>query len=97
MLFENLLKRLREPEKVLGLEVNPSLFPIPEMKQRLKDRAPLIDRVMAGPKIMLIGDEDGLRRLAQSCSSPPLAGRLQRFATDGKRAASVWGRKSAAV
>ena len=35
------------------------------MKQRLKDQDPFIDRVMADPKIMLIGNEDGLRRLAQ--------------------------------
>ena len=65
MPLENLLKRLREPEKVLGREINSSLFSISEMKQRLKDRDPFIDRVMAEPKIMLIGDEDGLRRLAQ--------------------------------
>jgi len=63
--LENLLKQLREPEKALGREINPSLFPISEMKQRLKDRDPFIDRVMDEPKIMLIGDEDGLRRLAQ--------------------------------
>jgi predicted nucleotidyltransferase len=63
--LENLLKRLREPEKTLGREINPSLFPISEMKQRLKDRDPFIDRIMAEPKIMLIGEEDGLRRLAQ--------------------------------
>jgi predicted nucleotidyltransferase len=63
--LENLLKRLREPEKALGREINPSLFPISEMKQRLKDRDPFIDRVMTEPIIMLIGDEDGLRRLAQ--------------------------------
>ena len=65
MPLENLLKRLREPEKVLGREINPSLFSISEIKQRLKDRDPFIDRVMDEPKIMLIGDEDALRRLAQ--------------------------------
>ena len=65
MPLEDLLKQLREPEKALGREINPSLFPISEMKQRLKDRDPFIDRVMDEPKIMLIGDEDGLRRLAQ--------------------------------
>jgi predicted nucleotidyltransferase len=63
--LENLLKRLREPEKQLGREINPSLFSLLEMKQRLKDGDPFIDRVMAESKIMLIGDEDGLRRLAQ--------------------------------
>jgi len=63
--LEDLLKRLRDPEKALGREINPSLFPVSEIKQRLKDRDPFIDRVMAEPKIMLIGDEDGLQRLAQ--------------------------------
>ena len=63
--LENLLKRLREPEKVLGREINPSLFPSSEMKQRMKAHDPFLDRVMDEPKIMLIGDEDGLRGLAQ--------------------------------
>jgi len=63
--LENLLKRLREPEKALGREINSSLFSCSEMKQRLKDRDPFIDQVMDEPKIMLIGDDDGLRRLAQ--------------------------------
>jgi len=65
MPLENLLKLLREPEKSLGRDINPSLFPISEIKQRIKDRDPFISRVMAEPKIMLIGDEDELRRLAQ--------------------------------
>jgi len=65
MPLENLLKRLREPEKLLGRDINPSLFHISEMKQRMKDQDPFIGRVMAEPKIMLIGNEDELRRLAQ--------------------------------
>lgn len=65
MPLENLLKRLREPENLLGREINPSLFQISEMKQRMKDQDPFIGRVMTEPKIMLIGNEDELRRLAQ--------------------------------
>lgn len=64
MLLENLLKRLRESEKLLGRDINPSLFQISEMKQRMKDQDPFIGRVIAEPKIMLIGNEDELRRLA---------------------------------
>lgn len=63
--LENLLKRLREPEKALGREINPFLFSISEMKQRMKDQDPFIGRLMAEPKIMLIGNEDGLRKLAR--------------------------------
>lgn len=65
MPLENLLKRLREPEKLLGRDINPSLFQTSEIKQRMKDQDPFISRVMAEPKIMLIGNEDELRRLAQ--------------------------------
>ncbi len=50
---------------LLGRDINPSLFQISEMKQRMKDQDPFIGRVMAEPKIMLIGNEDELRRLAQ--------------------------------
>ncbi len=63
--LENLLRRLREPERVLGRDINPSLFSISEIKQRLKNQDPFIGRVMAEPKIMLIGNEDDLRRFAQ--------------------------------
>jgi predicted nucleotidyltransferase len=65
MPLEKLLKRLREPEKALGRDINPSLFSISEIEQRLKDRDPFIGRAIAEPKIMLIGSEDDLRRLAQ--------------------------------
>jgi hypothetical protein len=34
------------------------------MKQRMKDQDPFIGRLIAEPKIMLIGNEDDLRRLA---------------------------------
>ena len=35
------------------------------MKQRMKDQDPFIGRLIAETKIMLIGNEDDLRRLAQ--------------------------------
>jgi len=65
MRLEDLLKRLRAPEKLLGRDINPSLFQLSEMKRRLKDHDPFVGRVMADLKVMLIGDEDELRRLAQ--------------------------------
>ena len=65
MPLEDLLKRLREPEKLLEREINPSLFHMSELKQRMKDQDPFIGRLMAEAKIMLVGDEEELRRLAQ--------------------------------
>ncbi|MBI4632540.1 MAG: nucleotidyltransferase domain-containing protein [Deltaproteobacteria bacterium] len=66
--LEKLLKSLREPEASLGREINPSLFKISEVKKRIKNQDPFLTRVMAEPKMMLIGDEDGLRKLAQQRS-----------------------------
>ncbi len=63
--LEALLKLLREPEKSLGRDINPSLFKLLEIKQRIRSQEPFITQVMAEPKIMLIGNEDGLRGLAQ--------------------------------
>jgi predicted nucleotidyltransferase len=63
--LEDLLKRLREPEKVLGRDIKSSLFQISEMEQRMKEQDPFIGRLISEPKIMLVGDEDDLRRLAQ--------------------------------
>ncbi|MGB4549493.1 MAG: nucleotidyltransferase domain-containing protein [Syntrophales bacterium] len=63
--LERLVKRLKEPEKSLGREINPSLYDLREIKKRIKDQDPFISRVMREPKIMLIGDENGLRKLDQ--------------------------------
>lgn len=60
--LERLLKLIREPERILAREINPSLFDLAEVKRRVKARDPFIVEVLGGPKIMLIGDEDGLPR-----------------------------------
>ena len=66
--LDRLIKILREPEEILGREINPSLFERREIEKRLQDKEPFISRVMREPKIMLIGDEDGLRKLAEEGS-----------------------------
>jgi DNA-binding transcriptional ArsR family regulator len=62
--LESLLKLIKSPEKTLGREINPSLYSVKEFKDRLKDKDSFIARVMSEPKIMLIGDDDGLRNIA---------------------------------
>lgn len=57
-----LLQRLREPEVLLGREINPSLYEPSEIEKRMKEADAFISNVMNGPKIMLIGNEDELRR-----------------------------------
>lgn len=63
--MELLLSRLKEPEKMLGREINSSVYNIREVRKRLREKEPFISRVMKEPKIMLIGEEDGLRRIAE--------------------------------
>lgn len=62
--LETLLKLLKAPEKALSREINPSLYELSEIESRLRDNDPFITKVMNEPKIMLIGDESGLRRSA---------------------------------
>jgi len=61
--LENLLKLIKGPEKTLGREINPSLYSIKEYKRRMKKKDPFIVRVMNEPRIMLLGDDDGLQRI----------------------------------
>lgn len=66
--LEHMITHLKEPEEILGREINPSLYERREIRKRLRDKEPFISRVMREPKIMLIGDEDGLRKLAEEGS-----------------------------
>ena len=54
--LEHIIKHLKEPEEILGREINPSLYERREIQKRLRDKEPFISRVMREPKIMLIGD-----------------------------------------
>ena len=63
--LEDLLTLLREPERVLARDINPSLYDSSEIKNRLKENDPFITQVLNGPKILLVGDEHELRKIAQ--------------------------------
>jgi DNA-binding transcriptional ArsR family regulator len=63
--LEDLLKILRGPEERLARDVNHSLYDTEEVRKRCRENDPFIAGVMAGQKIMLIGDEDGLRRAVE--------------------------------
>ncbi len=63
--LENLLRLLRGSEKALGREINPSLYSAKEYKSRMKKKDPFIVRIMSKPRIMLIGDDDGLTDLCR--------------------------------
>ncbi len=63
--LEDLLTLLRKPERVLARDINPSLYDFSEIKSRLKENDPFITQVLNGPKILLVGDESELRKIAQ--------------------------------
>lgn len=55
---------VREAEEKLRREVNPVVFPPEEFRERIRGGDHFLTTVMREPKIFLLGDEDGLRRLA---------------------------------
>jgi predicted nucleotidyltransferase len=62
--LEHLLTLLREPERTLARDINPSLYDLSEIKKRLKENDPFITQVLKGPIILLVGDEGELRKTA---------------------------------
>ena len=63
--IEEVLRLIRGPEEKLSREINVSLYDLQEMRKRVKDRNPFIMEVLVGSKIMLVGDEDELRRVIE--------------------------------
>jgi predicted nucleotidyltransferase len=62
--LEGVLALIRGPEEKLSREINVSVYDLEEISKRAKDHDPFIMEVLGGSKIMLIGDEDELRRIA---------------------------------
>jgi predicted nucleotidyltransferase len=60
--LEGVLALLRGPEEILSREINVSLYDLQEIQRRVKDNDPFIGELLGGSKIMLLGDEDELRR-----------------------------------
>ncbi len=54
--------RLREAERELGREINETVYSDDEFGQRLRDGDPLLQRIMAAPRIHLIGGNDDAHR-----------------------------------
>jgi predicted nucleotidyltransferase len=63
--LEHLLKILREPERALARDINPSLYDFSEIRKRLEENDPFIRRVLDSRKILLVGDEGELRNIGQ--------------------------------
>jgi len=61
-------------EKELGREINYMAITRGELETRLAAGEPFIQNVLAGPKVMLIGREDALRRAAEAAQTQGLHG-----------------------
>jgi DNA-binding transcriptional ArsR family regulator len=55
---------LRGTDARVGREINPFVITGPELRERLRSDDDFVARVMAGPKIFVIGTQDDLERLA---------------------------------
>lgn len=62
--LSDLLRRLREAQDRLGRDINPTIYPEAEFRQRLRKGQHFLTSVLARPKIMLVGDENDLAKLA---------------------------------
>jgi len=62
---ERLVGSLREPERSLQRKVNYVVFDLPEIQKRFKDKNDFVREVFEDEKVMLIGEEYELRRIAQ--------------------------------
>jgi predicted nucleotidyltransferase len=56
---------LRAAEARLGREVNPTVYPLKEFRDKVKRGAPFLKRILAGPKLFVAGDDRVLGRLAR--------------------------------
>lgn len=59
-----IMPSLRVAQDRLGREINPSIYPAGEFRARAVDGEHFVSSVLVGPKIMLIGSENDLERLA---------------------------------
>jgi hypothetical protein len=61
--FDVIVDKLRDAEKTLNWEINPTVYSIREFSKKL--RGNFLKTVLAEKKLFIIGDEDDLRDLGQ--------------------------------
>ncbi len=49
----------------IGREINPTVYPAKEFRKKTKSGNNFLKRVIKGPKLFLVGDEDDLKKLAK--------------------------------
>lgn len=61
--FADVVNALASTHDALGREVNPTVYPPEEFREKLVAGHHFLEQVTAGPKLFLIGDEDDLERM----------------------------------
>jgi uncharacterized protein len=59
--YADVMARLMDAEQLLGRPVNPSIYTLGQIKEKLQQNNAFISRVMEQPKIWLKGSEDDVR------------------------------------
>jgi predicted nucleotidyltransferase len=62
--FSDVVANLQPAQKILGREVNPTVYPHNEFRSKLRAKHHFLTSILKEPRIYLIGDENELRRLA---------------------------------
>jgi uncharacterized protein len=61
--LDDVLAQLTPVENAIGRPINPSVYSLKEFKTRIKDGNHFLTSVLHGKKMLLIGDEDELRKM----------------------------------
>jgi predicted nucleotidyltransferase len=61
--LDEILTQLTSAARDLGRSINPTVFSMKEFKSKLKDGNHFLRSVMRGEKVLLIGDENDLRKM----------------------------------
>ena len=63
--FGEIVSSLREAQKTIGREINPTVYPPAEFRSKLTAGHHFLNTVLRGPMLFLIGDKRELARLAK--------------------------------
>lgn len=63
--FGQVVDAIGDAQKQLGREVNPTVYPVKEWKEKLAEKHHFVTSVSKSTKIFIIGTEDGLARIAK--------------------------------
>ncbi len=61
--LDELLAQLTSAERDLGRSINPTVFSLKEFKSKMKDGNHFLKSVTRGKKVLVVGDEDELRKM----------------------------------